>query len=361
MKKIETAKGKKVRATRHGRRGSAEDWLELIEEHYEHRQTETKREETKTLRKEGIYDNMACAEKGRVIGVAGRSWIVLPDKYNEPITCVAAGTMQSPNADSSLIAVGDSAYFTRNTAGECSIIAIDERVAKLARRGVGKAKREQIIIANAEQLIIVMAAAEPFYNRRLIDRYLIAAEKGQLDPIICINKIELMPMDIVREDLKVYEKLKIPTLYVSASTNIGIEELHKKLCGKISVFSGPSGVGKSSLTNKLLGREVQRVDSLNEKFGKGKHVTTAAEMFALPNGGFIADTPGLREFAIWDMSREEIPFYFHDFDRYFRKCKFNSCLHLHEPGCAVQRAVAAGRIDYGRYQSYVNISASLDD
>lgn len=361
MKRIETAKGKKTHATRHTRRGNAEDWMELLEERYERKQVATKREETKTLRKEERRVNAALIEKGRVTGAAARSWIVQPDASVNPVICVAAGTVQSPNADSSLIAVGDSVYFTRNSAEECSVLAVDERVTKLARRGVGKAKREQIIIANAEQLIIVMAAAEPFYNRRLIDRYLIAAEKGRLAPIICINKIELMPENIVREDMQVYKKLKISVLYVSAVTGIGIEELREKLHDKISVFSGPSGAGKSSLTNKLLGREVQRVDALNEKFGKGKHVTTAAEMFALPGGGFVADTPGLREFAIWDLSREETPFYFHDFDRYFRKCKFNSCTHLHEPGCAVRRAVEAGRIDYGRYQSYVNIAESLDN
>jgi len=335
--------------------------MEMLEESYERKQVETKREETKTLRKEERYAEIAHVEKGRVTGAAGRSWVVLPDESLKPVLCIAAGTMQSPNSDSSLIAVGDSAHFTRSTTDEGSIIAIDKRTAKLARRGVGKAKREQIIIANAEQLIIVMAAAEPFYNRRLIDRYLIAAEKGQLTPVICINKIELMPESAVREDLQVYEKLKIPTLYVSAATGLGIEDLRRQLRGKISVFSGPSGVGKSSLTNKLLGREAQRVDTLNEKFGKGKHVTTAAEIFALPGGGFIADTPGLREFAIWDLSREEIPFYFHDFDRYFRKCKFNTCTHLHEPDCAVRRAVEAGRVDYGRYQSYINIAESLDD
>lgn len=335
--------------------------MESLEEHYERKPNETRREETKTLRKEE-RTSVTNEESGRVIGPAARMWVVLPDDRTTPeVKCVAAGTVQSLHADSSLIAVGDVVRFVRNSAGECSITAVGERATKLARRGIGKTAQEQVIIANCEQLLIVMAAAEPFYNRRLIDRYLIAAEKGNLSPVICINKIELMPEEVLREDLYAYEKLKIPVLFTSAVTGAGLEELSAVLRDTITVFSGPSGVGKSSLTNRLLGREVQRTDALNEKFGKGKHVTTAAEIFPLPGGGFIADTPGLREFGLWDVAREEAPFYFHDFDRYFPKCKFNSCSHLHEPGCAVRKAVEAGRIDPERYQSYVNIVGSLEE
>lgn len=361
MKKIETAKGRKVRAVRHGRRGSAEDWIESLEEKYERKSAETKREETKTLRKEERQMSVTT-EYGRVIAPAARAWIVLPDNTLQisVVECVAAGTVVSQHADSSLIAVGDHVEFIRNADGG-SIVGVGERTTKLARRGIGKSAREQVIIANAEQLLIVMAAAEPFYNRRLIDRYLIAAEKGNLSPVICINKIELMPPEMIRDDLRVYKQLKIPIVFTSAATGDGIEELLAILRGKITVFSGPSGVGKSTLTNRLLGREIQRTNTINEKFGKGKHVTTAAEIFPLPGGGFIADTPGLREFGLWDVSREEAPFYFHDFDRYFPKCKFNSCMHLHEPECAVRKAVEAGRIDPERYQSYVNIVGSLEE
>ncbi len=336
----------------------SDNWLELIEDVEGKKSTEGFRDATKTLRKEYIFE-VADNHNGIVISSAARAWAVLPDNSDASITCVAGGIVKSPHTNSSLIAVGDRVQFIRNSDSEGIIVAVGKRKTKLSRRDIGKVSQEQIVIANAEQLLIVMAAAEPFYNRRLIDRYLIAAEKGDLSPIICINKIELMPKEIVKDNLLVYDKLGIPILLISAMTGEGMDCLENILRDKFSVLSGPSGVGKSTITNRLIGHNAQRTDALNVKFGKGKHVTSASEIFKLKNSGIIADTPGLRDFAVWDLSPEETPFYFHDFDRYFRKCKFNSCTHLHEPDCAVRRAVESGRIDSGRYQSYVNIMESL--
>lgn len=318
--------------------------------------------ETKTFRK--ADDKILVeAEYGRVVYSEGGAWYVQPENVKSPVVrCQAAGTVRSQNADSSLIAVGDRVGFVRNSDApeQAKIVFVDARITKLSRRGVGKSASEQIIVSNTEQLLIVMAAAEPFYNRRLIDRYLIAAEKGSLTPIICINKIELMPIKFVKADMQIYEKLGVEVHRVSVRAKKGLQALERTLRGKITVFSGPSGVGKSTIANALLGEEHQEVGEISERTWKGRHITTGARMFALPKGGFIADTPGLRELGIWDITKQEAQFYFHEFDEYFPYCKYSLCLHTDEPDCAVVAALGRGDIDAERYQSYCNIIGSID-
>jgi ribosome biogenesis GTPase len=207
-----------------------------------------------------------------------------------------------------------------------------------------------------------MSAADPFYNKRLLDRYLIAAELGKLAPSICINKIELMDKGLIAEDLAVYsETLKIPLFFTSVSEGIGIEELALGLKDHSTVLSGPSGVGKSSLINAISGEELQRTGEVSERTWKGKHITSSARMFALPGGGFLADTPGLRELGLWDIHPDDTAFYFHDFDAFYPRCKFTSCTHRHEPDCAVKKAVEENEIDPERYVSYLQIVESLEE
>jgi ribosome biogenesis GTPase len=172
------------------------------------------------------------------------------------------------------------------------IVRREARRTKLARyrRREGK---EQVVVSNVDQLAILLAAAEPRYDRFLIDRYLIAAEKGELAPLLCINKIDLGDAEQIRADLRFYaEVLGIPVLLLSAQTGEGLEEFRSLLAGKATVLSGPSGVGKSTLTNLLVGEEVQRIGEISLKLGQGRHVTTMARMFRLPQGGYIVDTPG---------------------------------------------------------------------
>ncbi len=317
--------------------------------------------ETKTFRK--TDDKIISeTEHGRVIYSEGSAWYVQPESIGAPVVrCLVAGTVRSQNSDSSLLAVGDRVGFLRSldAPDTAKIVFVDERHTKLSRRGVGKSASEQIIVSNTEQLLIVMSAAEPFYNRRLIDRYLIAAEKGELEPIICINKIELMPEKFVKDDLKIYRTLGIKVHLVSANNAKGLRSLELSLRGKITVFSGPSGVGKSTIANALLGEDHQEVGEISERTWKGRHITTGARMFALPKGGFITDTPGLRELGLWDISRQEAQFYFHEFDEHFPYCKYSLCMHKNEPGCAVIAALERGEIDPERYQSYCNILDSI--
>jgi ribosome biogenesis GTPase len=318
----------------------------------------------------------ADAREGWVIDSTGRSWITQYKNANgetELYDCVVSRSIVSDNPASTLVAVGDRVLFrTELSSGEDSnlptgvIVFVKERETKLAREAAGKDGIEQVIVSNIDQVVILMAAADPFYNRRLIDRYLIAIELGNLEPIICINKIDLMDEDFVREDLAVYaEQLGIPVLMVSAEKKRNINALRKHLAGKMTVFSGPSGVGKSTLVNLLLKDEVQSISEVSAKTQKGLHTTTFSVIFPLPpsefeGGGYILDTPGIREFGMWNVDANDIPFYFHDFDDYRLECRFTPCTHTHEPHCAVKAAVEAGEIDAERYESYCQILVSME-
>jgi ribosome biogenesis GTPase len=312
---------------------------------------------------------------GQVISSTGRSWIISCEvaegedlsSLRVQYDCVTTRSMITENPDSTLVAVGDVVSFKPDElSGEIeglptgAIMLVHERRTKLAREAAGRDGMEQVIVSNIDQLVILMAAAEPFYNRRLIDRYLIAAEQGELAPIICINKIDLMDEAFVRDDMAVYpEQLGIPLYVVSAVTGQGLSELAEALAGKVSVVSGPSGVGKSTLVNILLGDEIQATTNVSTKTQKGLHTTTFSELFALPHGGFLADTPGIREFGMWNVEREDVQFFFHEFDECRYQCRFTACTHTHEPDCAVKAATEAGMIDMQRYESYVNLLESL--
>jgi ribosome biogenesis GTPase len=311
---------------------------------------------------------------GQVISSTGRSWIVSCEiAEGEDLSglrvqydCVTTRSMVTENPDSTLVAVGDVVSFKPDEiSGEVeglptgAIMLVHERRTKLAREAAGRDGIEQVIVSNVDHLVILMAAAEPFYNRRLIDRYLIAAEQGELAPIICINKIDLMDEAFVRDDMAIYEQLGIPLYVVSAATGQGLASLAEALIGKVSVMSGPSGVGKSTLVNILLGEDLQATTNVSAKTQKGLHTTTFSELFALPHGGFLADTPGIREFGMWNLEREEVQFFFHEFDACRYECRFSACTHTHEPHCAVKAAVEEGAIDVQRYESYVNLLESL--
>jgi ribosome biogenesis GTPase len=317
----------------------------------------------------------ADTREGWVIDSTGRSWITeyrTEDGRIEQYDCVVSRSIVTDNPASTLVAVGDYVLFRAEPrSGEADtlpngvIVFVKERETKLARESAGKDGIEQVIVSNIDQVVILMSAADPFYNRRLIDRYLIAIELGNVEPIICINKIDLMDADFVREDLAVYsEHLGIPVVLVSAEKKKNIAALKKLLSGKKTVFSGPSGVGKSTLVNLLLGDDVQDVTEVSAKTQKGLHTTTFSVIFPLPEkqfagGGYIMDTPGIREFGMWNVGKEDIPFYFHDFDDYRLECRFTPCTHTHEPHCAVKAAVEAGEIDPERYESYCLILESM--
>lgn len=308
---------------------------------------------------------------GSVVASIGKVTIVKPEgkpfEYENFVSCFIAGTIISKNEYSSIIAVGDKVYYLpidekdkETGLQKGSIVAVDTRKTMIARKTPGKGISENVIAANIDNLIILMSAFDPIYNKRLIDRYLIAAEAGGVTPAICINKMDLVEdRDFFYEDLEIYMDLGIKVMFISAQENSNIGEIKDYLQGKSSLLSGVSGSGKSTLINLLTGKELQAVSEISERTLKGRHKTTSVKMFKLAEVTYVIDSPGIREFGLLGINQNDISLYFHDFDDFFPECKYYSCTHIHEPGCAVIDAVEKGLIDHERYQSYVNIFESI--
>jgi len=248
------------------------------------------------------------------------------------------------------LAIGDHVLFSPERRRVEEILP---RRTVLSRTDPHNPRIERVIAANVDVVVVVVSLKNPALRPGLIDRYLIAIGKSGADPLLCVNKIDLMSSDGELDALRPYQDLGIEVVLCSAATGEGLETLSAALAGKTCVFTGHSGVGKSSLLNALdekLDLETNAVSSATEK---GRHTTTHSAMYELPNGAIVIDTPGIREFGLWDISPLEIRRYFDEFDHY--RCGFSDCTHSHEPDCAVKAAVEAGEIAEARYQGYLRI------
>jgi ribosome biogenesis GTPase len=219
----------------------------------------------------------------------------------------------------------------------------------------------QIIIANPDQAMFVFSCARPQPRLGMLDRFLIIAEKQGIPPVIVANKVDLVGQEAAESLFGHYLSLDYPVIYASVRTGLGVGELRKRLVGKVSVLAGPSGVGKSSLLNAVqpgLGLQVREV---SQATSKGKHTTVVRELFPLEGGGYVADTPGLKALALWDIEPEELDGYFPELRGLVTECYFSNCTHTHEPGCAVRAAVGEGRIHPERYRSYLRIRSGEEE
>lgn len=291
-------------------------------------------------------------KRGRVISISGEGiWVVSEGKK---LFASLKGLLKKEKKQTkNILAVGDFVRFTEDLA----IAHIEERHSFLARSDI-TGKKEQLIAVNIDQAIIIASVANPVLKPALIDRYLIAAEKGNIHPIIVINKIDLLdsakPSEIARyeEFISVYEKLGFPILSISTKTLTGIEALKALLKDKSSVFSGQSGVGKSTLLNVTYGLNL-KTGGLAHKTSKGTHTTTTAEFIPLSGGGYCVDTPGIRSFGVWKLKKDEVTNHFKDFSGY--PCKYANCIHINEPECKVLEAIESGHISPLRYESYKSL------
>ena len=261
--------------------------------------------------------------------------------------------------DSDEIAIGDRVQVRDTEGGKVMIEAVQPRKRVLSRRDPGR-EAEQVLIANPDQAVFIFACADPDPNFRLMDRLLVMAESEEIPSIICANKIDLVKPRSAREEFGEYSDMGYPVLYTSALKGKGVKALRKRLKDKISVFAGPSGAGKSTLLNAVqpdLGLRTEEVSDV----GLGAHTTVVRELLPLEGGGYVADSPGLRAFALWDIEPEELDGYMPDLAALVDQCEFGDCTHIHEPGCAVKAAVEAGEISPERYDSYLRMrEGSID-
>jgi ribosome biogenesis GTPase len=237
------------------------------------------------------------------------------------------------------------------------VTAVEARRNCLLRRSP-RTRRAQILAANVDQALVVFAASRPQPKRGLLDRFLVACRHADISPIIVINKIDLSTA-VIASWLEIYPPLGFPVIQASALDGRGIEAIAARLSVGTTLFCGPSGVGKSSILNAIHPGFRLKVGGISEVTGKGRHTTSRAELLALPDGGFVVDTPGLKEFGLWDATRPQLAAGFPEFAPLVRACRFPDCSHTHEPDCAVREAVEDGSVDRDRYASYVSMLEDL--
>lgn len=377
-----------------------DDWTRLYNNEQEklldHKSVESVRAKGDLSRKRTILVNDADQpvgderlwRTGVVVAVLGLTCRV-EDEHAQTWECSVRRVVRTRMIEQrAAVAVGDRVWFSPSSAAQEPAVGVVERVAPrttiLSRKEFRG--REHILVANAEQLLIVASVRQPTLKPHLVDRYLVAAGRGNLRPIICLNKWDLLapsaPKDAAAPDdpdpaddedsdewlsgpLTVdevadeYRALGYRVIPTSAETGLGLEELRAELKGRLTVLSGQSGVGKSSLLNRLqpgLGLAVQAVSNENEK---GRHTTTHAQLLRLNCGGHVVDTPGIRQFDLWSVPPGELEALFTEFGPLLAECRFNDCHHIEEQGCAVRAAADAGTISARRYASYRKMLGEL--
>jgi ribosome biogenesis GTPase len=297
--------------------------------------------------------DLVNCRRGRVVRVHGLVSVVEAEDDGKEYRCGVRRILKTLAIDGrNVVAVGDKVWFRDTGTDEGQIEKVEGRKGTLTR---GYRRREHVIASNVDQLLIVSAFAEPGLKLPLIDRYLIAAEKGNIRPIIVLNKADLVDVAPFQWVIGLYTQLGYETLVTSAADGRGIERLGELLAKGVTAFSGQSGVGKSSLLNAIQPGLNLRVREVSGWTAKGKHTTTVAELIKIGPTGYVVDTPGLRQFELWDMEPAEVEAYFVEFRPFIPNCKYPDCSHTHESECAVKDALFRGQIDEGRFESYLKL------
>ena len=313
---------------------------------------------------------MEASQAGLIVrDQSGFYWVEAAD--GQTYMCELRGKLKEAEQSSDIAAIGDRVSIRGwRQAGSGNLVGVIDQLSPrksalsraqrtTGKRGAGQAEREQVIIANADRALLVFAVAQPAPNFKMLDRLLVAGEKSSIaELIIVVNKQDLRDSS-ASCDFELYERMGYRVLRASALDGRGVDELNHTLQGGISVFTGPSGVGKTSLLNRMqpgLGRRVKAVGRASET---GVHTTRDSALIRLDGGGYLADTPGIRSLALWDIEPDELDAYFVDIQPFVLQCKFGNCTHTNEPACAVQAAVKDGRIDRRRYANYLQLRDEL--
>lgn len=318
---------------------------------YKKTDSEKSKKHIKSLPTEGL-------KKGKVISITPQAIFV--DSSGISFECTLKGSLKKEKTKlKNLITVGDEVYFEegKGHAGAISIVA--PRRSHLSRKDHLLQRNEQLIAANIDLVLITVSVVNPALKPALIDRYIIAAQKGEMKPIIVINKIDLLKghaeeKALFEEVVKTYRDLNFTVIPVSIVSSIGLDLLERVMKDKTSVFSGQSGTGKSSLINALAKTSIT-VGELVKKTNKGMHTTTTTHLLPLPFGGWCIDTPGIRSFGVWGLEKSQVREYFDEILYYGKDCKYPDCTHTSEPECAVKQAVEEGKISSLRFESYLKL------
>lgn len=298
---------------------------------------------------------------------SGFYWVEAEDK--NIYMCQLRGRLKEEAKSSDIAAIGDRVTISlRKEEGTEVLMGVIERLAARksvlsravrtrGKRGAGQAEREQVMIANADRALFVLAAAQPAPNMKMLDRLLVTGEKSDIaELVIVVNKIDLRAATAA---FAPYERMGYRVLKTSALRGDGMDELRAALREGISVFTGPSGVGKTSLLNRMQPGLARSVKSVGRSSEEGVHTTRDSALIRLDSGGYLADTPGIRSIAVWDIEPDELDAYYIDMAPYVLGCKFSNCTHTTEPDCAVRQAVKAGQIAAQRYRNYLALREEL--
>ncbi|MFZ4773415.1 MAG: ribosome small subunit-dependent GTPase A [Chlamydiia bacterium] len=288
--------------------------------------------------------------RGRIISVLSEG--ILVEQEGNAYLCELKGSLKKGRSrQKNLVCVGDFVFFDP---AKKSIEVIEPRRTTLSRADHLRRRKEQLIAANIDQVLISVSVAFPSIKPNLIDRYIVACLRQNMSPIIVINKIDLPHPGYIQELVEVYEDLKIPVVLLSTVTLEGVDRLKELMKDHTNVFTGQSGVGKTSIINKIIEGNY-RVKEVMLKTEKGSHTTTTSVLIPLQSGGYCIDTPGIKSFGLFGLEKKEIEPLFKEIHKAGKKCAFSPCSHTHEPDCAVKVAVEKGKIALTRYQSYLSL------
>jgi len=302
--------------------------------------------------------------KGLVIKNTGSSYLVKTDE-GLAVECIIKGNFRIKGLRSTNpVAVGDRVTLGEQTGETVYITEIEDRKNYIVRKPTNLSKQLHILAANIDLALLLVTIKSPTTNTTFIDRFLATAEAYRIPAQLLINKVDLYDaedLEYMEALIQLYTSIGYPCTVISAKKNIGIDQLSNLMQGKISLLSGNSGVGKSTLINAIDPLHNARTGDISESHHKGMHTTTFSEMFELVNGGYLIDTPGIKGFGTIDMKPEEVGHYFKEIFATSEECRFNNCTHTHEPGCAVLEAVKEHRISESRYTSYLSILNDEED
>jgi ribosome biogenesis GTPase / thiamine phosphate phosphatase len=310
-------------------------------------------------RSAGLFNDDAPRGDGRLPGLVLRAqsgffWV---ETAQGVLECRLRGRLKREQQASDLAVIGDHVLVMPTGNGQGAVEEVLPRRSQLARQSAGKrgAYKADVLVANVDQVLLVFACAAPAFAPRMLDRYLVTCAHNGLTPLIVASKTDLVGRDAARALFAEYERIGYDVAYTSLNDAASLQALRERLHSRISVVTGKSGVGKSSLLNALYDGLGLAVGAVSGALNKGRHTTTVAELLPLAAGGYVADTPGIREIGLWDIAGEDLDWCYVEFRPFLDDCYFSGCTHLHEPDCAVRAAVSAGAISAERYDSYCRL------